>query len=84
MQRLYSHRGGPSRLGEQVPDPVRVTVGMPAHGTAGFRDSHLQAQRGRRIVELGGRPAPVTSYAEVALVDARRPSGSPGRTPPGA
>lgn len=63
-------QSGLERLAEQVPEPVRVTVGMPAQGAAGFRDSHLQAQRGRRIVELGGRPAPVTSYAEVALVDA--------------
>lgn len=56
-------------LAGQVPEPVRVTVGMPAQGAAGFRDSHVQAQRGRRIVELGGRSASVTSYAEIALVD---------------
>ncbi|WP_200952687.1 MULTISPECIES: helix-turn-helix domain-containing protein [unclassified Nocardioides] len=56
-------------LAEQVPDTVRVTVGMPAQGAVGFRESHLRAQRGRRIVDLGGRSAPVTSYAEIALAD---------------
>lgn len=56
-------------LVEQVPDTVRVTLGTPAQGAAGFRDSHVQAQRGRRIVEMGGRRTPVTAYAEIALVD---------------
>lgn len=58
-----------SRLVEQIPDTVRVTVGVPAQGADGFRDSHEQAQRGRRIVDLGGRAAPVTAYADIALVD---------------
>ncbi|OLT46060.1 hypothetical protein BJF85_17935 [Saccharomonospora sp. CUA-673] len=56
-------------LAGQLPEPVRVTVGTPAHGAAGFRDTHDQAQRGRRIVELGERPAQVTPYADIALVD---------------
>jgi DNA-binding PucR family transcriptional regulator len=56
-------------LVEQVPDTVRVTLGTPAQGAAGFRDSHVQAQRGRRIVEMGGRRTPVTAYAEIAHVD---------------
>lgn len=56
-------------LVEQVPDTVRVTLGTPAQGAAGFRDSHVQAQRGRRIVEMGGRRTPVTAYADIALVD---------------
>ena len=56
-------------LADQVPETVRVTLGTPAQGAAGFRDSHVQAQRGRRIIELTGRAAPVTAYAEVALVD---------------
>ena len=63
----------PGKLGplvDQVPESVRVTLGTPAQGAAGFRDSHLQAQRGRRIVELSGRATAVTSYAEIALVDA--------------
>ena len=56
-------------LADQVPTSVRVSIGTPAQGPGGFRDSHVQAQRGRRIVELAGGPAPVTSYAEIALVD---------------
>lgn len=56
-------------LAEQVPEAVWVTVGTPVQGAAGFRDSHDRAQRGRRIVDLGGRPDPVTSYAEIALAD---------------
>ncbi|GAA3514542.1 helix-turn-helix domain-containing protein [Aeromicrobium panaciterrae] len=53
----------------QVPDTVRVSIGTPAQGPAGFRDSHSQALRGCRIVELSGRASRVTPYAEVALVD---------------
>lgn len=57
------------RLGEQVPGTVRVTVGSPSRGAVGFRDSHIEAQRTRRIVELAGSAAPVTPYPELALVD---------------
>jgi ParB-like chromosome segregation protein Spo0J len=57
-------------LADHIPQTVRVSIGTPAQGPGGFRDSHAQAQRGRRIVELSGRGAPVTSYAEIALVDA--------------
>ncbi|WP_183094501.1 PucR family transcriptional regulator [Nocardioides stalactiti] len=57
-------------LVEQVPTSVRVSIGTPAPGPGGFRDSHAQAQRGRRIIELSGQGGPVTSYAEIALVDA--------------
>jgi DNA-binding PucR family transcriptional regulator len=42
---------------------------MPAQGAEGFRNSHTQAQRGRRIIELSGGGAAVTSYTEIALVD---------------
>ena len=56
-------------LADQVPATVRISIGTPALGSGGFRDSHTQAQRGRRIIELSDRGAPVTSYAEVALVD---------------
>ena len=56
-------------LADQIPTMVRISIGTPAQGAAGFRDSHAQAQRGRRIVELSGRGAPVTSYTELALVD---------------
>ncbi len=56
-------------LADQIPKMVRISVGTPARGAGGFRDSHAQAQRGCRIIELSGRRAPVTSYAELALVD---------------
>ncbi len=56
-------------LAGQIPEIVRICIGIPAQGRAGFRDSHVQAQRGRRIIELSGQAAPVTSYAELALVD---------------
>lgn len=56
-------------LASQIPETVRVTLGVPAQGADGFRDSHVQAQRGRRICELAGRPAPVTAYQDIALVD---------------
>lgn len=56
-------------LAIQIPKEVQISVGTPAQGPDGFRDSHVQAQRGRRIVELSGRGVAVTSYADVALVD---------------
>ncbi|TYQ14371.1 UNVERIFIED_ORG: DNA-binding PucR family transcriptional regulator [Gordonia westfalica J30] len=56
-------------LGGQIPASVRISVGRPARGPAGFRDSHAHALRTRRIVELGGRLAPVTTYDEIVLVD---------------
>jgi len=56
-------------LAGHIPEKVRIAVGTPARGGSGFRDSHVQAQRGRRIIELSGRAAAVTSYAELVLVD---------------
>src|SRR5581483_436687 len=56
-------------LADQVPKAVRICIGTPAQGPGGFRDSHVQARRGCRIIELSGRGAPVTSYAQMALVD---------------
>lgn len=56
-------------LAGQIPETVRISIGTAGQGPVGFRDSHVQAQRGRRIVELSGRVAGVTSYAELALVD---------------
>ncbi|MCZ8378895.1 helix-turn-helix domain-containing protein [Mycobacterium sp. CPCC 205372] len=50
---------------------VHIAVGSPHPGTAGFRTSHLEALRTRRVVELSGRAAPsITEFGEVALVDA--------------
>jgi DNA-binding PucR family transcriptional regulator len=56
-------------LADQIPKMVQVSLGTPAQGPGGFRDSHAQAQRGRRIVELSRGGAPVTSYADMSLVD---------------
>jgi hypothetical protein len=53
----------------RIPRLVFVSLGMPAHGPAGFRESHAQAMRVRRIVELADRKAQVTPYADMALVD---------------
>ena len=62
-------------LAEHIPETVHISIGTPAQGASGFRDSHTQAQRGRRIIGLSGRETgggrgTVTSYAELALVDA--------------
>ncbi|HUS23095.1 MAG TPA: helix-turn-helix domain-containing protein [Aeromicrobium sp.] len=57
-------------LADQIPKTVLVSIGTPAQGPGGFRDSHAQAQRGRRLIELASWDSPVTSYAQLALVDA--------------
>lgn len=50
---------------------VHITVGSPHPGAAGFRASHLEAVRTRRVIELSGRAAPsITAFSDVALVDA--------------
>lgn len=50
---------------------VHVAVGSPHPGAAGFRISHLEALRTRRVIELSGRAAPtITEFGDVALVDA--------------
>jgi hypothetical protein len=49
--------------------PVRMAIGAPGHGVPGFRLSHDQAQRARRVARLLRRAAPVTSYADVAITD---------------
>jgi len=47
---------------------VRVAIGEPAVGIAGFRQSHIEATHARRVAELAERPAgTVTLYARVAL-----------------
>jgi DNA-binding PucR family transcriptional regulator len=56
-------------LGER--DNVHIAVGSPHSGAAGFRTSHLEALRTRRVIELSGRAAPsITEFSDVALVDA--------------
>lgn len=50
---------------------VHIAVGSPHPGAAGFRTSHLEALRTRRVIELSGRVAPTaTQFSDVALVDA--------------
>ncbi|KAA0115237.1 CdaR family transcriptional regulator [Mycolicibacterium sp. P9-22] len=50
---------------------VHIAVGSPHPGAAGFRASHLEAVRTRRVIELSGRAAPsITAFSDVALVDA--------------
>ncbi len=47
---------------------ARVALGEPARGISGFRDSHRQALRARRVATLAGRPpGTVTRYRGVAL-----------------
>jgi hypothetical protein len=50
---------------------VHVAVGSPHPGVVGFRASHVEALRTRRVIELSGRAAPsITEFSDVALVDA--------------
>ncbi|PKV81880.1 PucR family transcriptional regulator [Nocardia fluminea] len=50
---------------------VHIAVGSSSPGAAGFRTSHLEALRTRRVIELSGRVAPsITQFSDVALVDA--------------
>ena len=52
-------------------DNVHIAIGATHSGAAGFRASHLEALRTRRIVDLSGRAAPsMTAFTDVALVDA--------------
>ena len=60
------------------PAAVRVAMGEPAWGLAGFRRSHLQAEQARRVAELAGsRSQAVTRYRDVAL--AALASADPGQ-----
>lgn len=50
---------------------VHIAAGSPHPGAAGFRISHLEAIRTRRIIDLSGRVAPsITAFTDIALVDA--------------
>lgn len=48
---------------------VRVSLGSPADGVAGFRTTHDQARRGRRVARLLRRSSPVVRYSDVAVTD---------------
>jgi DNA-binding PucR family transcriptional regulator len=47
---------------------VRVAIGEPARGIAGFRETHLQALEAQRIARLAGRrEGTITRYHDIAL-----------------
>lgn len=49
---------------------VHIAVGSPHPGAAGFRTSHLEAVRTRRVIELSCRVAPtITQFSDIELVD---------------
>jgi hypothetical protein len=55
--------------GYTPPAGIRIAFGAPAHGVAGFRQSHGEAVQAARIAALAGaRGAAVTSYRRVELV----------------
>lgn len=50
---------------------VHLAVGATHPGAVGFRITHLEAVRTRRVIELSGRAAPtITEFGDIALVDA--------------
>lgn len=60
-----------SLAGMATESPVHIAVGSAHPGAAGFRSSHLEALRTRRVIELSGRAAPsITEFSDIALVDA--------------
>jgi hypothetical protein len=50
------------------PAPLRLALGRPAPGPAGFRRSSAAAEDARRVAALPGRDAAVTAAADVALL----------------
>jgi DNA-binding PucR family transcriptional regulator len=48
---------------------VHVAVGRPAPGVVGFRRSHEQARRARRVARLLRRSPALTCYEDVAVAD---------------
>jgi hypothetical protein len=58
--------GGP--LGTLAAGSARAAVGAPAPGIEGFRATHRDAMRARRVAQLAGRPpGSVTAYESVVL-----------------
>ncbi len=56
------------RLDPGVAPGVRVAIGEPGAGIAGFRASHTEASHARRVAALAGRrPGTVTRFGRVAL-----------------
>ncbi len=48
---------------------VRVAVGTSSDGVPGFRTSHDEARRARRVARLLRRSSPVVRYSDVAVID---------------
>lgn len=46
---------------------LRVTLGAPASGLAGFRASHRQALRARTVAETGREPTQLVDFSQVAI-----------------
>jgi DNA-binding PucR family transcriptional regulator len=51
-----------------LPDDVRVLVGTPGRGLAGFRRSHREALAVSDLVQSVGLPGPVVAYEDVDLL----------------
>jgi len=71
---ISSHSETPSKVLDELrfltdsAPGVRVAVGEPARGIAGFRTSHCEALEAQRVAVLAGRPAgSVTRYRNVSL-----------------
>lgn len=71
---ISSHSDVPSKVLDELrfrtatAPGVRVAIGEPARGIAGFRSSYLEAVEAQRIARLAGRPAGgVTRYNNVSL-----------------
>ncbi|PYE15488.1 DNA-binding PucR family transcriptional regulator [Williamsia limnetica] len=62
--------GAPSLPADAIGSSAHVAIGSAHSGVPGFRTSHHEALRARRVVELSGRAAPsLTRFPDVALVD---------------
>lgn len=60
----------PTITSSAVGSIAHVAVGSPHPGPAGFRRSHDEARRARRVAEMSKRAtASITRFADVALVD---------------
>ena len=65
---IASRRLDDLRFDLQAAPGVRIAIGEPGRGIAGFRQSHDEAAQARRVAELAARPpGTVTRYSDVAL-----------------
>lgn len=56
-----------TRTAAERAEGLRVAVGRPGRGLAGFRESHREALAAQRIAMAGVRRDPVTSFADVEI-----------------